>query len=155
MAGKSKSFPQANSIPLVLKMLSIINTNKDISKNDIALMLGIVPRQVDYYLGVLYFFELISINNDLTLKGRFISDPVIDEVDKLKIFKNIMVEHPVFKYINDYIEDNKEIPKVNLIALYINEYYVFSKSTLFRRASTVKSWFEYFKENRVYGEIPK
>lgn len=153
MDGRREVFPQANSVALILKTLALIGENKKITKQEIADQLSIVSRQVDYYLNVLYYFELISRNNELTLKGKFINDPVIDKHDQLVILKNIMIEKPVFKLIDDYINKNGKVPSSQVIAEYIQEWYSLSNSTLMRRASTVKSWFDYYIYHHIYGEL--
>jgi translation initiation factor 2 beta subunit (eIF-2beta)/eIF-5 len=148
---KNRVFPQANSIPLILSTLKFIGDDSETSKESIAQNLSVVPRQVDYYINVLYYFELISNQNELTLKGRFINDPVINMSDKLKILKNIMVEQPIFQEIEDYILKYHKTPPIEEISGYISTYFLYSESTLTRRASTVKSWFDYYIENHVYG----
>jgi len=153
MATKNDVFPQANSIPLVLKALSLLSSKKTITHNAISSELGIVLRQVDYYINVLQYFDLITSSNELTLKGRFINDPVINENDKMKILLNIMIEKPVFKQIDQLIITDKKVPGVEIIADIIAQHYSYSKSTLLRRASTVKSWFEYYIKHGIYGVI--
>lgn len=143
-------FPQANSVALILETLNEVSKKQKKSKKEIAETLGIVLRQVDYYVNVLYFFELISENNKLTLKGKYINDPIINPNDRNKILKNIMIEKPIFAKIDKFIIDYNKIPPLNIIADYIAEEYLFSPSTLYRRASTVKSWFDYFIKNKVY-----
>jgi hypothetical protein len=148
---KNRAFPQANSIPLILSTLKLIADDSKITKDLIAQHLSIVSRQVDYYLNVLYYFELISNKNELTLKGRFINDPTINMIDKLKILKNIMVEKPIFQDIELYILQHHKTPGIDEISQLISNYYLYSQSTLKRRASTVKSWFDYYMDNYVYG----
>lgn len=148
---KNRAFPQANSIPLILSTLKIISEDSKSTKESIAQNLSIVLRQVDYYVNVLHYFELISNRNELTLKGRFINDPVINMADKLKILKNIMVEKSIFQDIEIYIITHQKTPSIDEISQLISNHYLYSKSTLVRRASTVKSWFDYYIENHVYG----
>jgi hypothetical protein len=150
-----KIFPQANNVGLILTALEVINKNKDITKEHMASELSIVTRQVDYYWNVLYYFDLISSNNELTLKGRFINDPVIDRFNKLTILKNIIVENPIFREIDLLIKENKGLPSIDVIASLISEHYLYSESTLRRRANTARSWFDYFIKNEVYGDIGK
>lgn len=153
MAGKSDVFPQANSIHLILETLNAISKNKHITKIEMGNYLNIVSRQVDYYISVLEYFELITDKHELTLKGRFINDPVINELDKLKILKNIIIEKPVFCKIDEYIIQYHNLPSIDTIANFIHEYYEYSQSTLIRRASTVKSWFDYLIKLNVYGDM--
>ena len=146
-------FPQANNLNLVLQVLTILSQNKNIPKAEISLKLDIVPRQVDYYINVLYYFDLVTEKNALTLKGRFVNDPVINEYDKLVILKNIIVEKQIFAEIDCYIKLHKRVPSNLTISEYIAKYYQLSQSTLIRRSSTVKSWFEYLIKQGVYEEL--
>lgn len=146
-------FPQANSINLVLITLQKIKENKYIKKDEMAIALEVSSRQVDYYINVLYYFSLITNKNELTLKGQYINDPVLNHHEKLIILKNIMIEKNIFKEIDSYITNNKKIPSRNFIATLIEKYYKYAPSTYFRRADTVRSWFVYFINNNVYGGI--
>ena len=152
MAGKNNVFPQANSIPLILETLNILSSNKNITRADICRFLNIVQRQVDYYISVLEYFDIITGKFELTLKGRFINDPVINQYDKILILKNIIIEKPVFRKIDEYIKEYHQVPSIELIANFIAEDYMYSRKTLIRRASTVKSWFDYFIKFHAYGE---
>jgi len=136
-----------------LGVLDIIQEKTNISKIDIANRLKIVSRQVDYYINALRYFELISDKCRLTLKGKFISDPLVNQADKIMIFKNIIVGKSVFSQIDGYIIQYRELPSIETIISYIKENYAYSQSTLIRRASTVRSWFDFFIKNEIYGEL--
>jgi hypothetical protein len=148
---RNKVFPQANNISVLIKTLKLIEKNKRISREALAKNLTLVSRQVEYYLNALYYFDLITENAGLTLKGEFIVTAE-NATDQARIFKNIIIQEEIFKDIDAYISINKKLPETTLIANNISKYYIYSESTLHRRASTVKSWFNYFVEINLYGE---
>lgn len=142
------TFPQANSIYIMIKILDTLtyNTKEVILKN---INYDITPRQIDYYHSALEYLKLLT-NNKATDLGTFIMGLPIESI--YTSFVKLILEDPIFYNYYLYKDINQTI---NLLI----ENYNYSLSTSTRRSSTVKKWIEWceiiISDNKINLNIIK
>lgn len=137
----SAPFPQANDLDKVLDAYDILLERNSLSKSEVFedLPVSVVGRQYDYYINVLKWMKLITIDQgtvELTKRGQEIG--ALDTSDKLKALQRIFLSDTLVSAMLSFeIDDINQ----NLITQYR-----ISGSTPARRQSTVKKWDAEFKE---------
>lgn len=141
--GKEKKipFPQINNIPLMLNVLIFI----EIKDYNGLKTLGIVNRQIDYYMKALHFFEMIDSKKRITMKGIYVIKENNNNLQK-QMLRNLIVVKPAFLEVEEYYRTFKILPDKNIIANYIKAYYNYQPATLYRRASSIISIFKYLNK---------
>lgn len=139
-------FPQADDFNKVLTMLSLIGSCRMQTKADLFDQLGVVSRQVDYYLNTLLWMKLCTIVRtpdsgrviELTQKGTRVCK--MSRIGRLQEMANIIFSEPVSHAA--FHGTDVERSYANL-PMYWQR---LSGETRHRRAGTMQSWIRYFRE---------
>ena len=144
-------FPQADSFPRIIDLLGrLYNANESLNKEEITLIYAFDKRQTDYYVTAAIYLGLVSRerigNQDVTYslnsKGRAIMS---QNPQKRNLgLAGCILCHKVFNQsLNIYLEQAQLPTSKNIVALMKYESKKYSKTTLERRARTVKGWIEW------------
>ena len=144
--GSPVSFPQANSLNKILKLLSV--SDAKIYKNNAELLklLGVTaPRQINYYLSSLKYLGLINDKRELTESGKKILSTK-NTILKSKIIANTILSNDIFKNIYEYESTNVPYTDLQLAHEIKKVIPGYSDATYKRRATTVKKWLYWCRE---------
>lgn len=143
-------FPQADNFERVINLCELLKQKEFITKEEITQNYDFDDRQTDYYINAGRYLGLVQvgrepINNQigcfLTPKGKDIFN--INIIDRQKEFVKVILSHlPFHKTLKLYFEQG-EIPTKDEIVeiMEVSKLYnISSKSTYFRRASTISGW---------------
>jgi hypothetical protein len=141
-------FPQADKLDKVIAFVLKIASAEIISKEDIALMFDLVPRQIDYYSNAGIWLNLINydaLNQSFTLseEGRTFSG--LSYPNQIATIAKIVLSNTVFNFA-------LHNPNLDVPIPIRNENGLSTESTYRRRMITVKSWLSHI-ENVLSGDL--
>jgi len=144
--GSPVSFPQANSLNKIVKLLSV--SDEKIYKNNerlLKLLDVTVPRQINYYLSSLKYLGLLNDKRELTENGRKIL-LTRNNLTKSKMIVNTILSFDIFKKIYNYESQNVPYTDLQLAHEIRKAIPGYSDATYMRRATTVKKWLYWCRE---------
>jgi len=133
-------FPQADDVRKLDSV--IILTGKGCAIADMAKRIAFTKRQAYYYLAAARYLGLINAFYTLTIVGKKYT--LIPIHERYQVLICGMFEHPVFRQVLDLTIGCGTLPDKQQIALIIQEHisHQLAKTTLARRAQTVRKWFQ-------------
>lgn len=141
---KQKSFPQANDLNKLLKVLELIGENNNIDYKKISEIINFEPRQSQYYLSALFYFDIVNSDNKITDIGNEILNT--NELKANKLY-SVILQDPIFSDIYSVyslkLSNNKKEYAIDKIRKYFPEY---SESVVSRRANTAIAWVKEINE---------
>lgn len=139
-------FPQADSLDKLLTTLILVGCCEVQTKRELVDQMGITMRQINYYVGVLFWMKLgkmVKVTGrgkviELTRKGRHLCK--VSRVELLQQVFNIMFSDPVANralHGEDIGSGDVSFPRY---------WRKLSPRTRSRRAGCIRRWIEYFRE---------
>ena len=152
VADNDAPFPQANSIPNILKLIKYLKTNEYLTVGICADILQYTSRQGSYYLNALYYLDLIEKDaGGKYKKSSFFSHFTDSESEQEEEYWLIIaiLRHEVFyKVYLDYRTCFSVPRKEFILKMMANTELELSDnhSTNKRRCSTVYTWFKWISD---------
>jgi len=141
-------FPQANSFERIINLLELLNTQTELTKDDITTTYDFDERQTDYYTNAGRYLGLIEKNNTNGKIKYLLSDQgeLLFKTNykqrQLALVKSIL-EHSVFSNtLSLYFKKAKSPTKSEIVNIMkkSNLYNITTDETFERRASTILKW---------------
>src|SRR5690625_1375408 len=143
--GSPITFPQANSVEKLMKLIRL--RNPEIIKNteELKRVLDVKSyRQIHYYTTALRYLGLTNSKNEYTTKAKELRK--YNRVVFEKEFAELIISIKPFKDIFEYEIENNVTLINNEIVYFIKNYMEgYSYSTQLRRSSTVRKWVDWCK----------
>lgn len=153
-------FPQADSFERVINLLELLNSNGNLTKDDLhsnydfTMRDSIDLRQIDYYVNAGRYLGLVDkkvvggvVNYLLSTEGHELF--TLSLAERQKRFIETILSHQVFNKTLDLYFSNGEAPSRKEIVEVMKRsqlYNIGGESTFKRRASTVFSWVNWILE---------
>ena len=143
------TFPQADSFPRIVDLLSILN-ERNLTKEEVTLKYEFEERQTNYYVTACEYLGFVKrvknsdgeIEYQLTKHAKNIMKLKYKE-KYLEIIKTVLLR-PVFYKVFEHSLVKIEVPDKKLICKIMSESNLnISENTIDRRANTVKSWIDW------------
>jgi len=143
------TFPQANSFPRVMDLLSILYS-RPLTFDDVTTTYGFNVRQTNYYIAACKYLGLVGDSNDhrgmgpykLTTEGQRIMS-LKHKAKYLAIIKKVL-EKPVFNAVfGRYLAQYAPASKTEIFTIMKECGIPLNDVTLSRRSDTVRSWMEW------------
>jgi len=141
-------FPQADSFERVINLCELLMQKNFLTKEEITQNYDFDSRQTDYYINAARYLGLVEkftengqIGCKLTKKGLSVFNLSI--VDRQIEFVSLILSHSAFKNTLKLYFNNGTVPTKDEVVEIMKDsklYHVDSKSTYYRRASTISGW---------------
>lgn len=143
-------FPQADDFTKVVCIGDLLQYHGGLLKEEARDYLGLVSRQIDYYINAGCYLGIFYVNNgkiELTKEGKNIF--ALTNLEKTIELIKAIVSHKVFSFVLRFkLMSKVEVEKIQIanIMKAFNLFNINSDDTYLRRASTVNSWTQWILE---------
>ena len=140
-------FPQANNIELMFNVFKDID-NDGLSKTNVSKKYNVDSRQGSYYLDALLYLGLVQkINTKYFLSSKGVQVRLSSQDLMLSNFIKSIINHDFIGKMYIKCESLNSEQKIKYISSCLFNEIGMAQSTANRRASTIKSWFEWIDRN--------
>lgn len=143
------TFPQADSFPRIVDLLSILN-DRNLTKDEVTLKYEFEERQTNYYVSACEYLGFIKRKRNLYGEVEYQLTENAKRIMSLKYKRKYMeiikavLSRPVFYKVFELALLKHEVPDKKQICRIMSESQLnISESTIERRANTVKSWIDW------------
>ena len=143
------TFPQANSFPRIVDLLSILYS-RILTFDGVTTTYGFNVRQTKYYIDACRYLGLVQGGKDgkgervfsLTKEGQRIMS-LNHKAKYLAIIQKVL-EKPVFHYVfNEYLKHNSPVSKTEIASIMQTQGIPLNNVTTWRRSDTVRAWIDW------------
>ena len=133
-------FPQADAFNRIIDLIMVLADGPK-TTDEITNLFEFTSRQSSYYTSAARYLGLIQgvSKHQLTDLGHEIASLKLIDRNK-RLVREILSHKPFYEAYKLYLKNNGIPEKEKLVSILLSETKIQSKSTLFRRASTLKGW---------------